>query len=339
MESAYGGGAGPRHHQRSPSTASSEWASVKEQILQFTAIVAVAATVAFLGITLVEWQKRQSLPFCDTTRSDLAESCIPCPDNGRCEGGNLECFSGFIRHGKYCIRDRETGKAVKAVDDYIVQQVCGQYSLPLCKWVGHERLTIIEATQLVEKVKLDEQLGIDPVKFKVAKEQGIRDAEKTLIRSRNFDGLLELQCPTDLLEYYKPYWCRAREWILSNYSTFLIIIPIMLLAVNTLSRVYRKRKVSMRAEQLYTQVCETLEEKARDKLSGNETWVVASHLRDHLLTLRERQNNAAWLIVEQMVGKDSRIDQYPKLVKGESKVVWEWQVEGVLRSPLPKMVK
>jgi hypothetical protein len=26
-----------------------------------------------------------------------------------------------------------------------------------------------------------------------------------------------------------------------------------------------------------------------------------------------------------MVSKDSRIDQYPRLVKGESKVVWEWQ--------------
>lgn len=26
-----------------------------------------------------------------------------------------------------------------------------------------------------------------------------------------------------------------------------------------------------------------------------------------------------------MVLEDSRVDQYPKLVKGESKVVWEWQ--------------
>lgn len=26
-----------------------------------------------------------------------------------------------------------------------------------------------------------------------------------------------------------------------------------------------------------------------------------------------------------MVQEDSRVDQYPKLLKGESKVVWEWQ--------------
>lgn len=29
--------------------------------------------------------------------------------------------------------------------------------------------------------------------------------------------------------------------------------------------------------------------------------------------------------VEELVQDDSRVDRYPKLVKGESKVVWEWQ--------------
>lgn len=29
--------------------------------------------------------------------------------------------------------------------------------------------------------------------------------------------------------------------------------------------------------------------------------------------------------VEELVQEDSRVDRYPKLVKGEPKVVWEWQ--------------
>lgn len=29
--------------------------------------------------------------------------------------------------------------------------------------------------------------------------------------------------------------------------------------------------------------------------------------------------------VEEFIQEDSRVDQYPKLVKGEQKVVWEWQ--------------
>jgi len=36
--------------------------------------------------------------------------------------------------------------------------------------------------------------------------------------------------------------------------------------------------------------------------------------------------------VEEFIQEDSRIDQYPKLVKGESRAVLEWQVEGALRS-------
>ncbi|MBA0575530.1 hypothetical protein Golob_027681 [Gossypium lobatum] len=56
-----------------------------------------------------------------------------------------------------------------------------------------------------------------------------------------------------------------------------------------------------------------------------ESWVVASWLRDHLLLPRERKDPQLWKKVEELVQDDSRVDRYPKLVKGESKVVWEWQ--------------
>jgi hypothetical protein len=36
------------------------------------------------------------------------------------------------------------------------------------------------------------------------------------------------------------------------------------------------------------------------------------------------------LQVEELIKEDSRIDRYEKLLKGEKKVVWEWQVEGSL---------
>lgn len=201
------------------------------------------------------------------------------------------------------------------------------------------QLSLNEISQLVKKARIDQQLGIDPVKFELAREEGMKAAQKKLIKRSNSDSVLELQCPVDLLENYKPYWCRGREWILANYITLLVIFLSVFLVVKFIARAYQKQKVSKRAEQLYLQVCEALEEKAHHKSSGKETWVVASHLRDHLLTPRERQSNAAWLMVEQTVYRDSRIDQYPKLVKGESKVVWEWQVEGVLRSPTPKTIK
>ncbi|KAJ4836641.1 hypothetical protein Tsubulata_046749 [Turnera subulata] len=64
----------------------------------------------------------------------------------------------------------------------------------------------------------------------------------------------------------------------------------------------------------------------------SEPWVVASRLRDHVLLPKERRDPVLWRKVEQLVQEDSRVDRYPKIVKGESKVVWEWQVEGSLSS-------
>ncbi|KAE8724142.1 hypothetical protein F3Y22_tig00010865pilonHSYRG00025 [Hibiscus syriacus] len=72
--------------------------------------------------------------------------------------------------------------------------------------------------------------------------------------------------------------------------------------------------------------------RSKSVVGGGEPWVVASWLRDHLLLPRERKDPQLWKKVEELVQDDSRVDRYPKLVKGESKVVWEWQVEGSLSS-------
>ncbi|KAF3949379.1 hypothetical protein CMV_024739 [Castanea mollissima] len=85
--------------------------------------------------------------------------------------------------------------------------------------------------------------------------------------------------------------------------------------------------------EFHQEVCEILEDNALLSKRENgecEPWVVASRLRDHLLLPRERKNPVLWKKVEELVQEDSRVDRYPKLVKGESKVVWEWQVEGSL---------
>lgn len=92
------------------------------------------------------------------------------------------------------------------------------------------------------------------------------------------------------------------------------------------------------------------------KGQNGEPWVVAAWLRDYLLLPNERKDPFLWkkvcpcllvsffffllllleevsmhaqtkllLQVEELVQEDSRVDQYPKLLKGEQKVVWEWQ--------------
>jgi hypothetical protein len=87
-------------------------------------------------------------------------------------------------------------------------------------------------------------------------------------------------------------------------------------------------------EELYDQVCDFLEENAvasnSAETSNCEPWVIASWLRDYLLLPRERRDPLLWTKVEELIKEDSRIDRYEKLLKGEKKVVWEWQVEGSL---------
>nr|GMD74811.1 putative inner nuclear membrane protein [Ipomoea batatas] len=64
---------------------------------------------------------------------------------------------------------------------------------------------------------------------------------------------------------------------------------------------------------------------ARDSNSEGEPWVIASLLRDYLLSPKERKDLLLWKKVEELVREDSRLELYPKVVKGEPKVVWEWQ--------------
>ncbi|PKI46908.1 hypothetical protein CRG98_032719 [Punica granatum] len=97
-------------------------------------------------------------------------------------------------------------------------------------------------------------------------------------------------------------------------------------------RIRKKQYLSHRVEELYHQVCDILEENALSKGDNGESWVVATRLRDHLLLPKERKDPLLWKKVEELVQEDSRVDRYPKLVKGEQKVVWEWQVEGSLTS-------
>ncbi|CAI0471169.1 unnamed protein product [Linum tenue] len=59
------------------------------------------------------------------------------------------------------------------------------------------------------------------------------------------------------------------------------------------------------------------------------TWLLWKIRQSYYLSTR---GDELYHQVEELVQEDSRIDRYPKLVKGESKVVWEWQVEGSLSS-------
>lgn len=53
----------------------------------------------------------------------FTDSCEPCPSNGECYEGKLECAHGYRKHGKLCVEDGEINETAKKL-------VCS-YGLPI----------------------------------------------------------------------------------------------------------------------------------------------------------------------------------------------------------------
>lgn len=187
----------------------------------------------------------------------------------------------------------------------------------------------------VNKHRVKENHGFDESAYMHAKLKAVEVSRKLLESRINASRFEEFKCPELLVNHYKPTSCCIRMWIMKHALVLLLVCALLLGCILMLLKVRRGHKLSVRAEELYNQICDILEENALNSrsLSGDsEPWIVASWLRDYVLTPRERKDPNLWRKVEELVEEDSRLDRYPKVVKGEAKVVWEWQVEGPLSS-------
>lgn len=247
----------------------------------------------------------------------------------------MECVRGYRKHGKLCIEDGDINETAKKLANRIETHVCEAYAQFLCDGTGSVWVQEDEVWNDVDELKMMENLGLENAIDMHTKQRAMEMIDGLLETKINHRGIKELKCPNLLAEHYKPFSCRVQQWI-SNHA--LVLMPICGLLVGSillLRRIRQRRNLSARAEELYNQICDILEENAMMTKGGNgegEPWVVVSWLRDHLLLPKERKDPLLWRKVEELVQEDSRLDRYPKLVKGESKVVWEWQVEGSLSS-------
>nr|CAB3497342.1 unnamed protein product [Digitaria exilis] len=309
----------------------------REDLLRLLSVLAIA-TAAAAACSLLN---RRTEPFCDSPLQpphDYAggDSCQPCPHNGRCVEGKLECVQGFKRHGTSCLEDGLLSQTATKISELLQLRICDQHARALCGlpakilFQKHEVLDTVDHLLSKNPAGLNED-GIQLVKVRVLNSaQGFFETAFTSNKAEAF------RCPELVAERHRPLTCQVRQWISRNIifvTTFCIM------------------------------VCEILEDNAVNAKIGNsdcEPWVVASWLRDHLLVPRERKNAFLWkkLIqdtlpvkvwdtrsmrsfvivqivverVEELILEDSRIDQYPKVIKGESKVVYEWQASGSLKT-------
>ncbi|PQP99995.1 uncharacterized protein Pyn_01973 [Prunus yedoensis var. nudiflora] len=308
----------------------------KKEFSRLTAVLAIAASVAltlnFLSSSLIN---RHSKPFCDSSLESLdflPDSCEPCPSNGRCYEGKMECLQGFKKRGKLCIEDGDINETAKKLAERVEIRLCEALAEFLCYGTGTIWVEENDIWNDLDKHELLEHVGSDNAIYMYTKERTMETVNRMLDTRTSSHGVKELKCPDVLAEHYKPFSCRIRQWI--SEHALLLRSPACGISIHTLETPPR-RCLSTRVDELYQQVCEVLEEKAFMSKSVNsecEPWVVASRLRDRLLLPKERKDPVLWKKVEELVQEDSHVDCYPKLVKGESKVVWEWQVEGSLSS-------
>ncbi|WVZ55053.1 hypothetical protein U9M48_005767 [Paspalum notatum var. saurae] len=288
-----------------------------EDLVRLLAVLVIAAAAAAACSVL----NRRPQPFCDSPQSpdDYADdSCQPCPHNGRCVNGELECVQGFKRHGKAC------------VEDGLLSQTANRIVLHSCYSEGSAvSMLVLYAANLPKSWSAIycDLYSIHSLScylprlvlpgFHQFQEHHVSDAVDELL-SKNPAGLTQdgiLLVKTRVIE-------TAQDFFETTFTPD------------------KRRALSNRAEQIYEQVCEILEDDAINAKIGDsdcEPWVVASWLRDHLLVPRERKNAFLWKKVEELILEDSRIDQYPKVIKGESKVVYEWQASGSLSAKSKKV--
>ncbi|KAK4420304.1 hypothetical protein Salat_1980600 [Sesamum alatum] len=312
--------------------------SSRADFTRLITVVSIAAAVAVVCNFMATYLNQPCRPFCNSTSSDLDDSlsdyCEPCPTNGICYDGKLECDHGYQKHGRLCVEDGDVNIASKKLSKWVEVRLCEEYAQLLCSGNGKSWVSEDELRNYLDEYKMKDNHALGEAIYKPAKQRAMETISNLLDTRRDNQGVEEFKCTELLVNHYKPLSCAARQWIVEHASLLLPACALFMGCILIASRAYQRHHLSVRAEQLYHEVCDILEEKplvSRSEGEG-EPWVVASWLRDHLLSPKERKNPFLWRKVEELVQEDSRIDQYPKLVKGESKVVWEWQVEGSLSS-------
>ncbi|KAF7810020.1 Inner nuclear membrane protein MAN1 [Senna tora] len=311
----------------------------KHEIPRLIVVLAIASAVAWTcNFFFTSVVNPLAKPFCDSNLESpefFSDDCEPCPSNGACNSGQLECLQGYQRRGKLCIEDGDINESAKKISERVEDNLCEDYAQYLCYGTGSVWAQEDEIWSRFDHFEPTENILLDNALYNYTKQRAVETMSKLLEMRTNYHGVKEFKCPDLLAEHYKPYTCRIHQWVSQN---ILVVLPTCVMLVGCtffIWKVHRKLHMSRRAEELYNQACEILEENALMSKNVNgecEPWVVASRLRDHLLLPRERKDPLLWKKVEELVQEDSRVDRFPKLVKGESKVVWEWQVEGSLSS-------
>lgn len=209
--------------------------SSKSEFSRLIAVVVVAATVAFSCNYVFTYLNRQPKPFCDSNSGFddyLSDFCEPCPLNGVCNEGKLECAHGYKRLGNLCVEDSNINEAAKKLSKLVERLLCEEYAQYSCTGTG---TVWVQGNQLWEKVnesKLMDEYGLNDALYAHAMKRATEALRKVLETRLNDHGIEELKCPALLVLHYTPISCRIQQWILKHA---LLLVPACALVLHSKS--------------------------------------------------------------------------------------------------------
>ncbi|KAL3361892.1 hypothetical protein AABB24_014648 [Solanum stoloniferum] len=207
--------------------------SSKSEFSRFIAVVVVASTVAFSCNYVFTYLNSQPKPFCDSNSDfddSLSDFCEPCPLNGVCHEGKLECAHGYRRLGNLCVEDSNINEAAKKLSKLVEGLLCEEHAQYSCTGTG---TVWVQGNQLWEKVnesKIMDEYGLSEAVYAHAMKRAMEALRKVLETRLNDHGIEELKCPPLLVLHYTPVSCRIQQWILEHA---LLLVPACALVLHT----------------------------------------------------------------------------------------------------------
>ncbi|KAG0628743.1 hypothetical protein M758_1G049700 [Ceratodon purpureus] len=146
----------------------------KEQLVQLVAIFLTAAVVYKLTRMGVGWVEEARRPFCGGLEDPVRDSCRPCPENGICGGGELQCVPGFRRQGALCTPDKYIDRIAQYLKESVQSKVCRISGDSLCKM---DETTWVPEHQLWDN-SVEQKMGLDAHSSWLVQEKAVHTTRK-----------------------------------------------------------------------------------------------------------------------------------------------------------------
>ncbi|KAM0854384.1 hypothetical protein ACQ4PT_050461 [Festuca glaucescens] len=171
--------------------------------------------------------RRSSVPvLCLAVLCGCADSCEPCPENGRCVDGKLECVRGFKKYGNRCVEDGLLTRTANKIAELLQRRVCDEHAQALCGQPGKISFKQLDISNMADELLSNDPAHLTADGIQVVKDRVLQSAHGFFETTSTDDEAEAFKCPDLVAELHRPLDCQVRQWIARNVvfvATFSIL--------------------------------------------------------------------------------------------------------------------